>query len=218
MSRRPTGRSARPRLPARRRPDGRLQRPHRRLAPRRPDHVAKSRGRARGRRRRAAPEGRPDRALRLQHRLVMSPGALILAHVAGAPVEEMLLTLAPVLSLGGWAYLRGLPERGGRPFARKRKRPQPATRSRVRSKWGKSPIDRRGARERSLSHVNGSQSRNPLPEHRRAPEGAAGAGRARDHFHRIKHPASGEVLRVSTNPTRDRVASSGRRHSTRRGP
>ncbi len=38
---------------------------------------------------------------------------LILAHVAGIPFEEAVLSLAPVLALGGWAYLRAWVGRGG---------------------------------------------------------------------------------------------------------
>ncbi len=31
---------------------------------------------------------------------------LILAHVAGIPLEEAVLSIVPVLAVGGWAYLR----------------------------------------------------------------------------------------------------------------
>jgi hypothetical protein len=33
---------------------------------------------------------------------------LIVAHIGGVPLEETVLTLAPVLALGGWGYLRAL--------------------------------------------------------------------------------------------------------------
>jgi hypothetical protein len=36
---------------------------------------------------------------------------LILAHIAGVPLEETVLSLAPVLALGGWGYLRAMAER-----------------------------------------------------------------------------------------------------------
>lgn len=58
----------------------------------------------------------------MQHRLVMraldvdpfklkyvavgGPVPVVVAHVAGIPVEETILSSAPVLALGGWAFLR----------------------------------------------------------------------------------------------------------------
>jgi hypothetical protein len=33
---------------------------------------------------------------------------LIMAHIAGVPLEEAVLSLAPVLALGGWGYLRAM--------------------------------------------------------------------------------------------------------------
>jgi hypothetical protein len=36
---------------------------------------------------------------------------LIVAHVAGVPLGEAVLSLAPVLALGGWEYLRAMAER-----------------------------------------------------------------------------------------------------------
>ena len=33
---------------------------------------------------------------------------LIMAHIAGVPLEEAVLSLAPVLALGGWEYLRAI--------------------------------------------------------------------------------------------------------------
>ena len=43
----------------------------------------------------------------------MTGAAPLLAHVAGIPFEEAVLSLAPVLALGGWAYLRAWVGRGG---------------------------------------------------------------------------------------------------------
>jgi hypothetical protein len=36
---------------------------------------------------------------------------LIMAHIAGVPLEEAVLSLAPVLALGGWGYLRAMADR-----------------------------------------------------------------------------------------------------------
>jgi hypothetical protein len=38
-------------------------------------------------------------------------GYVIVAHIAGIPVEETLLSIVPVFGVGGWAYLRGWAER-----------------------------------------------------------------------------------------------------------
>jgi hypothetical protein len=37
---------------------------------------------------------------------------LIMAHIAGVPLEEAVLSFAPVLVLGGWGYLRAMAGRG----------------------------------------------------------------------------------------------------------
>jgi hypothetical protein len=33
---------------------------------------------------------------------------MIVAHIVGVPIEETVLTLAPVIALGGWGYLRAM--------------------------------------------------------------------------------------------------------------
>jgi hypothetical protein len=52
------------------------------------------------------------------------PASSVLAHIAGAPLKETVLFLAPLLALGGWGYLRALAERRLRkePHLRRRDR------------------------------------------------------------------------------------------------